>query len=32
MAGVVARLKATNFRYRPELLDELVARHRKSEP
>lgn len=28
VADVVARLKATNFRYRPALLDELVARHR----
>jgi predicted nucleic acid-binding protein len=25
----VARLKATNFRYRPGLLDELMARLRK---
>lgn len=28
VAVVVAQLKATNFRYRPELLNELVARHR----
>ena len=27
----LARLKATNFRYRPQLLDELVARHRKGD-
>jgi predicted nucleic acid-binding protein len=26
---VVGRLKATNFRYRPQLLDEVVTRHRK---
>jgi predicted nucleic acid-binding protein len=25
----VARLKATNFRYRPQLLDAVVAHHRK---
>jgi predicted nucleic acid-binding protein len=32
IADVVTRLKATNFRYRPALLDALVARHRGNEP
>lgn len=32
LADVVARLKATNFRYRPALLDALVARHRGGAP
>jgi predicted nucleic acid-binding protein len=27
LAAVVARLKATNFRYRPEILDALLAAH-----
>ena len=31
VADAVARLKATNFHYRPALLDELVARHREGE-
>jgi predicted nucleic acid-binding protein len=28
----VSRLKGTNFRYRPELLDALVARHPRNRP
>ena len=28
LTTAVARLKATNFRYRPELLDAVLARHR----
>jgi predicted nucleic acid-binding protein len=27
LAGTVRRLKATNFRCRPEILDALLARH-----
>ena len=29
LPAAVARLKATNFRYRPELLDALLARHQE---
>jgi predicted nucleic acid-binding protein len=29
---VIASLKATNFRYRPQLLDDVVARHRRDAP
>jgi len=29
LAEALARLKATNFRYQPKLLDALPARHRK---
>jgi predicted nucleic acid-binding protein len=29
IAAVVARLKQTNFRYRPELLDALLTQHRE---
>jgi predicted nucleic acid-binding protein len=28
LGGAIARLKATNFRYRPEILDALLAQHR----
>jgi predicted nucleic acid-binding protein len=31
LSGAFSRLKATNFRYRPELLDKLLAQHRKQE-
>jgi predicted nucleic acid-binding protein len=30
ITAAVSRLKETNFRYRPELLDALVARHRRT--
>jgi predicted nucleic acid-binding protein len=29
LPGAFARLKATNFRYRPDLLDKLLDQHRK---
>jgi len=29
LAEALARLKATNFRYQPKLLDALLARHGK---
>jgi hypothetical protein len=31
LEAVVARLRATNFRYRPEMLDALLARHGRKE-
>jgi predicted nucleic acid-binding protein len=31
LAEMFDRLKSTNFRYQPEMLDELLARHRKQE-
>ncbi len=31
IAVAVSRLKATNFRYRSELLDALIARHSRAE-
>ena len=31
LAAAIERLKTTSFRYRPELLDDLLARHRKGE-
>lgn len=30
LATALARLKATNFRYRPEILDALLAQHRRT--
>lgn len=29
LADSLTRLKATNFRYRPEILDALLAQHRR---
>jgi predicted nucleic acid-binding protein len=31
LADVFARLKSTNFRYPPAVMDSLLARHRKNE-
>jgi predicted nucleic acid-binding protein len=31
LVAAVARLRATNFRYRPEILDALLARHGRKE-
>jgi len=30
LATALTRLKATNFRYRPEILDALLAQHRRT--
>jgi hypothetical protein len=32
LPAVVARLRETNFRYRPELLDALLAQHATKKP
>jgi predicted nucleic acid-binding protein len=32
LPAVVARLRETNFRYRPELLDALLAQHAAKKP
>jgi predicted nucleic acid-binding protein len=31
LAGAFTRLKATSFRYRPEIMDALLAQHTKRE-
>jgi predicted nucleic acid-binding protein len=31
LAGAIERLKNTTFRYRPEILDALLAQHRKDQ-